>query len=118
RGAACERPSSWPLLACLHLLLAGDRTLGSAAAAGVGPGALAAHGQPAAVPHAAVRADLGQALDVVGHIASQVTFDEELLGPRHLVDDLAQTSDLFVGEILDARVGVDAGRLHELLSGG
>src|SRR5947199_173478 len=50
--------------------------------------------------------------------AAQVPFDEELLGARHLVDDLAQARDLFVGEILDARVGVDAGRLHELLSRG
>src|SRR5690606_39652730 len=52
-------------------------TTRSLAGAGVGASALAAHGQTALVTHAAVRAQVDQALDRQLHFAAQVTFDRE-----------------------------------------
>src|SRR5207245_3136397 len=93
RGAASGRPSSWSL-AGLHLLLPRHRALGTAPAAGVGAGALAAHGQAAAVPLAAVGADLGQPLDVGRDLAAEVALDHDFLAGGEAVDDLAKPADL------------------------
>src|SRR6185312_6645340 len=99
----------------LDLLLARDRALGSAPAASVGPGALAAHGQAAAVPLPAIGADLGEALDVRRHLAPEVTLDQDVLGGGEAVDDLAQAGHLLLGEVLGALAGVDIGVLDDLL---
>ena len=63
--------------------------------------------------HAAVGADLDEALDVEGHLATQVAFD--LVAP---VDQLAQPVDLLFGEVADARVRVDVRLREDLLAGG
>src|ERR1700736_6756905 len=119
RGAAYERPFSLlPLLAGLDLLLTGDRALRTAAAARIGAGALSAHWKAAAVTAASVRADLGHALDVRGHLAPEVSFDEDFLRRGHAVDDLAQASDLLLAEVLHPGVGVEVGGLDDLLRGG
>jgi hypothetical protein len=47
------------------------------AGAGVGPGALAAHGQATAVAETTVATDVHQALDVHRGFTTQVTFDGE-----------------------------------------
>ena len=52
---------------------------------------------------AAVAADLGEALDVLRALAAQVALDRQLL-----VDRVAQLADLFLGEIADVGVRVDA----------
>src|SRR5205807_5936599 len=106
--------SSWPLLACLDLLLACDRALRTAPAARVGACALAAHGQAAAVAHAAVGADLRQALDVQRDLAAEVTFDQDVLRAREAVDDLAQAAHLFLAEVFGALARVDVRVLHDL----
>src|SRR6266705_3268706 len=91
--------------------------LGSAPAACVGPRALAAHRQAAAMPLAAIGADLGQALDVHRDLPAQVTFDEDVFRARHPIDDLAQARDLFLAQVLGALVGIDACVLDDLLGG-
>src|SRR4029450_5452439 len=91
------------------LLLAGDGLLGSLAGAGVGLGALAAHGQALAVPQALPRADLHLALDVLLHLAAQITLDLE----RGL-DVGADAGDLVVGEVVHAGVGADVERPADL----
>src|SRR3954451_8569356 len=59
-----------------RLLLAGDlHALGALARARVGLGVLAAHGKAATVAHAAVAADLHQALDRLGALAPQIALD-------------------------------------------
>jgi hypothetical protein len=40
----------------------------------VGVGALPAHRQPTAMPHAAVASDLDQAFDVHGNLSTEITF--------------------------------------------
>jgi hypothetical protein len=55
------------------------------------------------VPDAAVRADLGEALDRLLPVAAQVSLDLEFR-----VDVVAELRDLFVGEVLDLRVRVEA----------
>ena len=75
-------------------------------------GALSVHRQPAAVADALVAADLDLALDVLGDVAPQVTFDLEVG-----VDVGAQLGDLFLGQVADARVGVDARRRADLGGG-
>src|SRR6266581_1642706 len=118
RAGGCGRLSSaWPSLTRLDLLLARDCTLRPAPAASVGPRALAAHRQAAAVPLAAIRADLGQPLDVHRDLAAQVTLDEDVFCARHPVDDLAQACDLFLAEVLGALARIDAGVLDDLLRG-
>src|SRR5438132_523495 len=67
----------------------------------------------AAVAYALVRADLHLALDVLGNIAPQVTFDFQVG-----VDPVAQADDLFVGEVTDTGVLVDPGRPADLLRRG
>src|SRR3954466_8427622 len=51
----------------------------------------------------AVRTDLGEPLDRLLPVAAQVTLDLELR-----VDVVAELRDLFVGEVLDLRVRVEA----------
>src|SRR5580765_4089355 len=92
----------------LDNLLLRNRALARAlAGAGVGLGALAAHRQVAAVPQPAEAADLHQPLDVHGDVLAQVTFHAALL-----LDHLADVPDVVFGQILDADVGADPGRLQ------
>jgi hypothetical protein len=69
-------------------------------------------GQVAAVPHAAVRADLGQPLDRLGTLAAQVALDLEVR-----VDVGPEFRDLVVGQVLDLLVGFEAEVLADLLRG-
>src|SRR5260370_29322499 len=118
RDAAYERPFSLlPSLAGLDLLLARDRALGTAPAPRVGARALPADREAAAVAHAAVGTDLGQALDVRRDVAPEVALDEDLLARCHTVDDLAQAGNLLLAEVLGPDVRVEVGRLHDLLRG-
>src|SRR6056297_3772271 len=87
RGAA--RRVSRAIVPALLLLLAGDRLRRALAGAGIGVGALAAHGQAAAMPQAAVAAEVHQALDVDRHLAAQVALDAHVA-----VDVLADREDL------------------------
>ena len=92
-----------PLLRVGFFLRPGDaHALRALAAAGVGLGALAAHGQAAAVAQAAVGADLGQALDVLRALAAEVAFDLARL------DRVAKLDRLVLGEVLDVGVRVDS----------
>jgi hypothetical protein len=55
------------------------------------------------VADAAVRADLGEPLDRLLAVAAQITLDLEVR-----VDEVAELRDLFVGQVLDLRVGAEA----------
>jgi hypothetical protein len=55
------------------------------------------------VTDTAVRADLGEPLDRLLPVAAQITLDLEVR-----VDVVAELRDLFVGEVLDLRVRVEA----------
>src|SRR5580704_2742099 len=88
----------------LHgLLLVGNRALARALTrAGVGPRALAAHGQTPAVPYPPVAADFHQALDVHGDVLAEITLHATLL-----LYDAADLPDVVFGQILHAEVGAD-----------
>src|SRR5437867_1339808 len=81
------------LLLLRDLLLAGDRLLGSLAGPRVRVGALSADGQRPAVADALVAPDLDLALDVLSHLATEVTLDLEVA-----VDVFADLEDLFLRE--------------------
>src|SRR5215211_7625551 len=78
------------------LLLARNRLCRALAGAGIGVRALAANGQAAPVPQAAIAAKIHQAFDVHGHIAPQVALDHVVA-----VDDLADLQHFLVGELRD-----------------
>ena len=61
---------------------------------------------------ATIAADLHQALDVHGNLTAKVTFNLEMM-----VDVVAQLTDVFLGQILDAHIGVDAGGGDDLVCG-
>src|SRR5581483_1841446 len=83
------------------------------ARAGVRLRALAADGQVAPVPHAAVRADLLQALDRLPAPASEIAFD---LIVR--VDQVAQLRNLVLRQVANLRVGREAELRADLLRSG
>src|SRR6185295_9792897 len=85
------------MLARLLLLLARDRPGLALAGARVGVRALAADGEPLAVPQPAVAGEVHQPLDVHRRLAAEVALDLVAL-----VDRLADLADLLVGEVLDA----------------
>src|SRR4051812_24056614 len=64
------------------------------------------------MPHAAVRPDLDEALDVQRHLTTEVALD--LVGA---VDDLPEPVDLVFREVRDAGVRVDVRLLEDLLAG-
>src|SRR5678815_383455 len=97
-------PSIDPLLGHALGERDGAALLGPLAGAGVGAGALAAHGQALAMPRAAVAAEVHQPLDAHGHFAAEVALDAEL---AHLLADLVH---LGVREILDLGRRLDARR--------
>src|SRR5437763_8530448 len=87
----------------LRLLSASDGLLRALAAARVRLGPLPVHRQAAPVADAAVGADLGEALDRLLPVAPQVALDLELR-----VDVGAELRDLFVRQVLDLRVRIEA----------
>src|SRR5262249_34595295 len=99
------------LLTCL--LLPRNGLLRALAGAGVGLGALAVHGQAAAVPDALVAPDLDLAADVGRHLAAQITLDLVVA-----LDVVAQLHDVVVGEVAGAQVSAEARRLECLLGAG
>src|SRR5262249_12856232 len=95
------------LLRCL--LAAADGLLRALAGAGVRLRPLAVGGQVAAMPEAAVRADLGEPLDRLRPLAAEVALD---LVVR--VDVLAKLRDLVLGEVPHLRVGREPERQRDL----
>src|SRR5580658_6223498 len=93
-----------------YLLLPGDGLLRALAGPGVRVGALAVDREAAAVTHPLVAVDLHLALDVLGDVAAQVTFDAQVG-----VDVVAQADDLLVGQITHPGVRVDLGLRADLL---
>src|SRR5690606_28695510 len=79
---------------------------------GIGPGALAAHGQATAVAQAAVAAQVHEALDGDADFAAQVALD------RVLGDLGAEALDLRLGQIADLRRRVHARGLADLAGTG
>src|SRR5262249_45598810 len=67
---------------------------------------------PLAVAQSLVTADLHLALDVLAHLAAQVTFDLQVL-----VDVRAQPRDFLFSEVTHARVRRDGRRFGHLLRG-
>lgn len=57
----------------------------------------------------AIAADLHQALHVLRNLAMQVAFDLEVL-----LDVVAQLREVFLGKVLHANVGIDAGSGDDL----
>src|SRR6185503_11823445 len=96
----------------LRLLPAAYGLLRALARACVGLRALAVHREVAAVPHAAVAADLREALDRLGALPPQVALDLEVR-----VDVGAELRDLVVGQVLDLLVGIEAELRADLLRG-
>src|SRR6267143_695910 len=88
---------------------ADDAALRALAGAGVGMGALAAHGQSLAVAQAAVAAQVHQALDVQAHLAAEVALDLVVL-----VEALADAVDLVVGQVLGPLGRIDLGQGTDL----
>src|SRR5687767_2279410 len=70
----------------------------------IGPRALASQRQAAAMPNTSVATEIHESLDVHCDLTAEVTLDRELR------DDVAQARDLGLGEILDLRGRLDAGR--------
>src|SRR3954447_21848464 len=89
------------------LLLRNRALARTLARARVGLGPLAAHRQVAAVPQAAEAADFHQPLDVHGNLLAEIAFHATLL-----LEHLADVPDIVFGQILDADVRADAGRLQ------
>src|SRR5437588_11469773 len=90
------------------LLLACDGALaGTFAGTGVRMCPLAAHGETAAMAHAAITVDFHEALDVQADVLAEIALDFALI--RNHLPDLA---DVILGQILDARVRAD-GRFRQ-----
>src|SRR5262245_53446722 len=104
-------PTFFTISLLLHrrLLLAGDGLARALAGARVGVGALAAHGQAAAVAEPPVAADVHEQLDVLRHLAAEVAL--------HLVvalDHLANPYGLALAELVGSGVGRDVRLLADL----
>src|SRR6202165_4735737 len=83
------------------LLLPGDRPLArTLPGPGVRVRALPANRQVASVPHSPITPDVHQPLDVHRNVAAQITFHLDVVG-----DNLADSYHLFLGKVLDARIG-------------
>ena len=75
--------------------------------------ALTANGQALAVTQATVAADFHKALNVLRNLAMQVALNLEVA-----LDVVAELHELFLGEVVRARVGVDARLGQDLLGRG
>src|SRR6266550_1785729 len=103
----------FPLLLLRDLLLAGDRLLRALAGPGVRVGPLAADRERPAMPDALVAADLDLALDVLGNLPTEVTFDLEVP-----VDELADLEHFFLGQVTHLRAALDPSSAHDLIRAG
>src|SRR5262245_9647415 len=92
------------------LFLPGDRPGGSLAGTRIGMRALAAHRQSAAMPQAAVAAEIHQPLDVELHLTSQVPLDQVIA-----IDHLADVEHLLVGQLRHPAGLRDPDFLHDFL---
>jgi hypothetical protein len=90
----------------VRIALHADRLARTFARAGVGLGALAAHGQAAHVADATVALDALQALEVHAEFAAQIAFDDIFA----FLDRVNDLGELRLGQILraDGRVNVRA----------
>src|SRR3982751_4290773 len=79
----------------LHALLAGDGLARALAGAGVGPGALAADGERAAVTVAAIAVHLAQPTDVLLDLPAEGALDEDAA-----VDDADDLRQLVLAQLL------------------
>ena len=59
--------------------------------------------------HAAIAADFTQPLDVHSGLPAQVAFDDIVM-----LDGITQLGFLFLGQVLDADIGVDTGHFQNL----
>lgn len=91
------------------LLLVGHGPAGSFAGAGVRLRSLAAHRKALLVAKPAVAADLDEPFDAHRDLAAQVAFDEMIV-----LDLVTKLLNLVIGEILDARIGVDSRKSQDL----
>ena len=87
------------------LLLSGDRALRTLAGAGVGLGALTAHGKSLTVTLALVAVDLDLATDVRVDFTTQIALDLVIA-----FEVITQRNQLLIRQILDANIRVDTGR--------
>jgi hypothetical protein len=87
----------------LGLLLAGDCLAGSLTCASVRVSPLSVHGQAPPVSQPLVATDVDLSFDILVYLSAEITFD-----PVVVADEIAQTNDLFVGEIANSCPGVDA----------
>ncbi len=74
-------------------------------------GALTADREALAVAKTLVAADFDLASNVCSNLASQVTFDLEVL-----IDPVTQSKDLLISEVLGAQIGANAGGLKRIRS--
>ena len=95
------------------LLLAGNCLGRTLAGARIGVRALAADRQRTTMAQATVAAEVHQALDVHGHLATQIAFD-----PIVAIDGLADLQNLSVGELVHAALGRDPHLLGDFLGFG
>jgi hypothetical protein len=94
------------------LLAAADRPLRTTACARVGPRALSAQRQTAAVTDATIRTDIHQTLDIHRDLAAKVTLNANLF-----VNQITQSVGLVVRQIANTGVRADLRPLEQLLAG-
>src|SRR6185369_8018614 len=92
-----------------HALLPGDGLTRAFARAGIRAGALAANRQAAAMPQAAITANVFQPSDILLKLSPQLAFDHIFA-----IEDAGQTCDLFVGQIFRLALRIDACFLAKL----
>src|SRR5579859_1068676 len=107
---------AWRFLPALFLrnsLLAPSDSLSHASAGTrIGARSLPTHWQIAAVTHAPITANLDQPLNVHVHFAAQITLNLYVA-----VNILAQAVDLFLRQVLHARIWIHTGMLQHLFAG-
>src|SRR5581483_8001247 len=108
---ADRTPRKRALLLGSGLLLAGHGALRPLPSPSIGLRALPPHREPAPMPQPAIAPDVGEALDVRGHLTPQIALDPQPL------DDFAQLLFVLRREILDPHVGVDPGLGEDALRG-
>ena len=92
------------------LLLAGHGLLRSLTGPSIRVGALPTNRKALAMAEALIATDLHLALDVLSYLATQVTFDFDVL-----LDICPDSVDFFVSQVPNPRIGIDVGVLAHLL---
>src|SRR5262245_5915851 len=88
-------------------LLAGNRLRGSLAGAGIGMSSLSTDRQTSSMTQPTIAAKVHQPLDIHGHFASQVTFDQVVT-----VDHFANLQDFLVGQLRHTTLAGNADLVH------